>query len=173
MEVNKDVLSEQPSPKEELKSEDIPQYDPAKRQSQDTIVDPYESIEKEAKKDVKLANLKTESSTSGSGNSGNSDNSIYTKVKKVPKKEEIAYAVVDIKDSQDKYETVNGEIVRRQTNDDSVEEVEDPYEKTDEKTSTTNKNLDESQENSGNFDLYASVKHTDRKKDENDLVESQ
>lgn len=170
MAVNEDVLSEQPPLQEEPKK--IEQYDPTKRQSQDTIIDPYELIEKEAKKDTKLTNLKTENSASGSGNSGNSETSIYAKVKKVPKKEEIAYAVVDIKDSQDKYETVNGEILRRQTNDDSVEDDEDPYEKTNEKTST-NENFVESQENSGNSDLYASVKHADKKEDENELVETQ
>ena len=118
------------------------------------------------KKDSTLTNLITENSAGGSGNSGNSDNSIYTKVKKVPKKEEIAYAVVDIKDSQDKYETVNGEIVRRQTNDDSKQEGEDLYlyEET-----NKNENLNESQENSGNSDLYASVKPTDKKENEKEV----
>lgn len=70
----------------------------------------------------KLSDVKTSDETSGSGNSDTSGG-IYTRVKKVPKAEEIAYAVVDIKDSQNKYEMVNGDLVRKvalQNQDDDV-----------------------------------------------------
>ena len=121
-----------------------------------------------------------EKNASGSGNSENSDNSIYTKVKQVPKKEEIAYAVVDIKDSQEKYETVNGEIVRRQTTDDSKESCDaQPEDSVYEKTASaedeqTNDKEDEPQENSEGSSLYASVKPTEQReqKDENSTIDA-
>eukprot|EP00111_Clytia_hemisphaerica_P019577 TCONS_00057768-protein len=185
VEIQEDTATSQyPSaPTENATTEEIHHYDPTKSQSQNSIVDPYESIkETDGKKDQKVAKLVTndEKNASGSGNSETSDNSIYTKVKQVPKKEEIAYAVVDIKESQEKYEVVNGGIVRRQTNDDSKESCDLPpddsiYEKT---TSAdddqADDKVDEPQENSAGSSLYASVQPTENKerKDENSTIDA-
>ena len=137
---------------------DIAKYDPSKSQSQ-TSIDPYATVDKKvSKKDTNLSNVVNENSNSGSGNS-DSGNGLYAKVKKVEKKEEIAYAVVDIKESQDKYETVNGGIVRRLTHPDTTVSLEiENVADTGEKTAGDRCDDDDDSEKSGKEDDLTSEK---------------
>jgi len=178
-----DAAPVEPPPPPAATVEDIelvPKYDPTKSQSQ-TSIDPYESIDKDtvAKKDAKVSSLMIENSASGSGNSENSDNSIYAKVKKVPKKDEIAYAVVDMKESQEKYEMVNGGIVRRQTQDggssESLTDVvnADKLSVQEEEHQGDLEEVEKEEENSAGSGFYASVKpsSTETKEKEEDKSE--
>jgi len=120
----------------------------------------------------------------GSGNS-DSGNSTYAKVKHVPKREECAYSVVDINNSTENYDVVNGDLVRKVTPSSLVDEketisvnselVHNPsvasslYAKVD--TSLVNKRVEEVQENSGNSGYYACV--SDKNKPVESVIEIQ
>lgn len=92
-----------------------------------------------------------------SGNSENSGNSIYAKVKDVQRREETAYAVVDIGQDKD-YDFVNGEVIRR-TPDASASSNNPPvfmhYDKP--KSQHTEIKISEETENSGASGIYEFV----------------
>lgn len=138
----------------------VPKYETTNSGSQNSI-DPYATVDKSSiKNDTKLNAMVTENSVSGSGNS-DSGNGLYAKVKNVEKKEEIAYAVVDIKESQDKYDMVNGGLVRRLTEPDIALAPEiKPAEDKEPPSGVEQTNI-KNEESSGGSGLYAAVNSTD------------
>ena len=108
--------------------------------------------------------------TSGNSYTGSA---IYARVKNVPQKEELAYSVVPVTDSsQQQYDVVNGNIIRKLPKEASKENVNKEEDSNSRKLldlyaqpdiTTTKKEETPEQENSGSSGYYASV--TEKKKE--------